>query len=149
MAFTKDDTMKAGQRYNALRNMDGHSDLSTKAGEYDVEDSVQPKRRKKTVWKRVKGYRWILGTALLLVIVGLLVEKRWQRHTKGHLYELARDITGFAPTFSQQIVSFKRDPVFAPEDPTEFWSNATQHAWLSIVPGTPSSYRSCPCSKSD
>jgi hypothetical protein len=149
MAFTKDDTMKGDQRYNALRNVDDHSDSSTEVGEWDAEGTVQPRRRKKTVWKKVKGHRWILDTALLLVIVGLLVEKRWQRHTKGHLYEQAGDITGFAPTFSQQIVSFKRDPVFAPEDPTEFWSNETQHAWLSIVPGTSSSYRSCPSSKSD
>jgi hypothetical protein len=135
MAFATTDPMKPDQRYDALRNTDDHSDSSTEIGDWDTEDAVRSRQRNKTVWKRVKGYRWILDTALLLVIVGLLVEKRWQRHTKSHQYDLAGDITGFAPTFSQQIVSFKPDPVFAPEDATEFWSNETQHAWLSIVPG--------------
>jgi hypothetical protein len=133
MAFTKDDP-----RYDTLRTIDDHSDSSTEVGDWDTEDVVQPRRRRKTTWRRVKGHRWMLDTALLLVIIGLLVDKRWQRHAKGHLYELAGDIAGFAPTFSQQVVSFKPDHVFAPEEPTEFWSNETQHAWLSIVPGTPS-----------
>lgn len=35
---------------------------------------------------------------------------------------------------SQQIVSFKADPVFAPENASEFWSKETQQAWLDIVP---------------
>jgi hypothetical protein len=137
MSFAKEDTMKADQRYDALRNIDEHSDSSTELGDWDTEDDVQPRRRKRTMWKRVKSSRWMLDTALLLVILGLLVEKRWQQHPESHLYELAGDITGFAPTFSQQIVSFKPDHVFAPEEPSEFWSNETQHAWLSIVPGTP------------
>jgi len=135
MAFATNDTLKPDQRYDALRNTDDHSDSSTEVDDWDTEDAVRPRQRNKTVWKRLKGYRWILDTALLLVIVGLLVENRWQRHTKIHQYELAGDITGFAPTFSQQIVSFKPSSVFAPEDASEFWSNETQHAWLSIVPG--------------
>jgi hypothetical protein len=138
MAFADEDTVKADQRYDALRNIDLHSDSSTEVGDWDTEDAVQLRQRRKTVWKRVSAHRWMLDTALLLVIIGLLAEKKWQHHTKSHRYELAGDITGFAPTFSQQIVSFKPDPVFAPENPAEFWSNETQHAWLSIVPGTTS-----------
>jgi hypothetical protein len=86
----------------------------------------------------------MVDTTLLLIIIGLLAEKKWHHHTKkqqenhhkSHQYELAGDITGFAPTFSQQIVTFKPDPVFAPEDASQFWSNETQQAWLDIVPGT-------------
>ncbi|RAR05089.1 hypothetical protein DDE82_004107 [Stemphylium lycopersici] len=88
-------------------------------------------------------------STLLLVIVGLLGERRWRSHVKSHQYELAGDITGFAPTFSQQIINFKPSSLFAPEDATEFWSNETQHAWLSIVPGyvnvkSPSEYSNLP-----
>ena len=136
MAFATDDRLKRDQRYDSLHNTDDHSDSSTEIGDWEAEEAALRRRRNKTVWKRVKGYRWIIDTALLLVIAGLLVEKRWQKHAKSHEYELAGDITGFAPTFSQQIVSFKPDPVFAQEDATEFWSNETQHAWLNIVPGT-------------
>jgi hypothetical protein len=40
-------------------------------------------------------YRWLLDTSLLLVIIGLLVERMW-RQDHGHRYEFAGDITGFA-----------------------------------------------------
>src|SRR4051794_3370967 len=93
------DALKHDQRYATLPDTDHHSDSSTEVGDWDTEHAIQPRRRRKTVWRRVKGCRWMLDTALLLVIVGLLVEKRWQHHAKGHQYELAGDITGFAPTF--------------------------------------------------
>lgn len=135
MEFATNDPSKRNQRYDALRNADDHSDSSTEVDDWDTEDAVRSRRIRKTIWERVKGCRWMIDTALLLVIVGLLGEKRWHRHVKSHQYELAGDITGFAPTFSQQIVSFKPSSVFAPENATDFWSNETQHAWLSIVPG--------------
>lgn len=79
--------------YDSLRNLDGHSDSDT-----DVEEwSGQPRqRRRRTVWKAVKAYRWMADTILLMVIIGLLVEKKWKSQT-GHRYELAGDISGFAP----------------------------------------------------
>jgi hypothetical protein len=141
MEFSTNET-KRDQRYNALRKADDHSDSSTDVEYWDTEYAVPPRRRK-TVWKKIKGYRWMLDTTLLLIIIGLLAEKKWHHHTKkqqkSHQYELAGDITGFAPTFSQQIVTFKPDPVFAPEDASQFWSNETQQAWLDMVPGTSSS----------
>ena len=127
---------KRHQRYDALRNVVDDGDSSTEVDEdWDTENAVRPRRRRTTIWRWLRRYRWMLDTILLLVIVGLLVEKRWQRHVKSHVYELAGDITGFAPTFSQQIVKFEPSSVFAPEEPADFWSNETQHAWLSIVPG--------------
>lgn len=65
--------------YDSLRNADNHSDSSTEVGDWDTERDVQPRRRRKTIWRRIKGYRWILDTTLLLVAVGLLAERRWQR----------------------------------------------------------------------
>lgn len=131
--FGSKPTMKDDTRYDALRNVDNHSDSSTEVEDWDTEGDLRPRRRK-TFWRKVKGYRWLLDTGLLLVIVGLLVEKRWKHTHKSHRFELAGDLTGFAPTFSQQIVSFKPDPVFAPEDARQFWSNETRQAWLDIVP---------------
>jgi hypothetical protein len=128
-------TMKDDLRYNALHNMDARSESSnTEVEDWDTEDNMKPQRRK-TLWRKVEAWRWLLETGLLLTILGLLVEKRIQHHQKSHKFELAGDITGFAPTFSQQIVTFKPDLIFAPENASEFWSAETQRAWLDIVPG--------------
>jgi hypothetical protein len=132
-----DTTMKDDLRYNALRNIDARSETSnTEVEDWDTEGDVKLPRRK-TFWKRVKSWRWLLETGLLLTILGLLVEKRWQKHHKSHAFELGGDITGFAPHFSQQIVTFKPDLIFAPENASEFWNKETQQAWLDIVPGKP------------
>jgi len=95
--------MKDDHRYDTLRddvdNQSHYSDSSTEVGESDTERAVRPKRQKrgKSLWKKVKGYRWVVDTALLLVILGLLVEKKWSPH-HSHKYQLAGDISGFAPT---------------------------------------------------
>ncbi|KAF2865925.1 hypothetical protein BDV95DRAFT_242475 [Massariosphaeria phaeospora] len=128
--------MKTDQRYDALRNLDDDSRSSTEVEDWEPESEVRPRRKRKTFWKKAKAYRWMVDTALLLVIVGLLAEKRlkkWSPH-KSHRYELAGDITGFAPEFSQQIVSFTPNHTFAPENASSFWDHQTQNAWLDIVP---------------
>ena len=78
----------------------------------------------------------MLDTGLLLIIIGLLAEKRWKHNTESHAFELAGDMTGFAPTFSQEIKTFSPNMVFAPENASEFFSPQTKQAWLDIVPGT-------------
>jgi hypothetical protein len=89
--------MKDDQRYNALRNLDNQSDSSTEVGDWEAEVGIEPQRmRSQAIWQRLKRYRWMLDTTLLLIVVGLLIEKRW-RHRQGHQYEFAGDITGFAP----------------------------------------------------
>jgi hypothetical protein len=128
-------TMKDDLRYNALQNADAHSDSSsTEVEDWDTEGDVKSPPRK-TLWTRARAFKWLLDTGLLLVIFGLLVERQWRHHTNSHAFELAGDVTGFAPKFTQQITTFKPDPVFAPENASEFWSQETQHAWLNIVPG--------------
>ena len=88
--------MQGDQRYDALRNLDNQSDSSTEVGDWDTESDEKSRRpRSRTFWETLKRYRWLLDTSLLLVVVGLLLEKR-QRHSHGHQYEFAGDITGFA-----------------------------------------------------
>lgn len=91
--------MKNDPKYDALRNLDNHSESSTEVEEWDPESDVRPRRRKKGFWAKVKAWRWVIDTALLLVIFVLLAEKRWKshKHHKSHRYELAGDLTGFAP----------------------------------------------------
>jgi hypothetical protein len=126
-------TMKDDHRYDSLRNLDDHSDSSTEVGDWDTQ--VEEKPRQNTIfWMRAKAWSWLLNTSLLLIIVGLLAEKRWKLHHI-HAYELAGDITGFAPSFSQQIITFRPNTIYAPENASEFWSPETKQAWLDIVPG--------------
>lgn len=127
-------TMKEDQRYNSLPNLDEHSDSSTEVGDWDTQEDGKPWRRR-PFWTRMLALRWLLDTALLLIIVALLAEKRWKHHNTSHAFELAGDLTGFAPKFSQEIRTFKPDMVFAPENASEFWSSETTQAWLDIVPG--------------
>ncbi|KAL6702785.1 hypothetical protein ACN47E_000969 [Coniothyrium glycines] len=137
--LTTKDTLQDQHQYDAVQHEDTLSDSSTEVDEWDPEMDPRPRSRRtrRATWRKLGRYRWMLDTALLVVTVGLLVEKRWNHDDKApaqHHYELAGDITGFAPRFSQQIVRFQPDAVFAPEDAAQFWSNETQQAWLSIVP---------------
>ncbi|KAF6844327.1 hypothetical protein CMUS01_01202 [Colletotrichum musicola] len=85
----------------------------------------------------LRRWRWLLDTALLLVIVGLLVERRYQMQTPAYdkRLEPVGDLTGFAPKFSQQITTFHPTTDFVPDDPKSFFTNTSyQQNWLSIVP---------------
>jgi hypothetical protein len=92
--------MKDQGEYDTLRNLYHGSDSITEVGDWDAESDLRLRlQRRKTIWRKLAGYRWLLDTVLLLVIVGLLVDKRWKHHShKSHTYEGVGDITGFAPT---------------------------------------------------
>ncbi|KAF2644789.1 hypothetical protein P280DRAFT_487317 [Massarina eburnea CBS 473.64] len=130
--------MKDDHRYDALRNTTTDSRSSTEVD--DLEEAgtdVRPKRwRQKTFWGKLKKWRWIIDTGLLIIIVGLLVERKWKHAKKSpsHAFDVLGDLSGFAPKFSEQIVSFTPSTKFAPEEPLDWWSNETQQAWLDIVP---------------
>lgn len=142
--------MKSDQQYNALRDVDSQSDSSTEIGDWEPGADANPLgSRTRRIGKKLSRYRWLLDTTLLLVIVVLLVERRWF-HIQGHQYEFAGDITDFAPTcectkprigrqllkmkVSQQIVTFQPNPILAPENASEFWNRDVQQAWLNIIP---------------
>jgi hypothetical protein len=138
--------MKDDHKYNALihdEDHNGSTHFSSSTVVDDVEQAGQvgsmKSRRgqeRKTFWERVKSWRWVIEVGLLFVVLGLLAEKQWGSEERSQLFELAGDITGFAPRFSQKIVSFERDARFAPNYPLDWWTNETQQAWLDIVPGT-------------
>ncbi|KAK0371439.1 hypothetical protein CLIM01_11203 [Colletotrichum limetticola] len=84
-----------------------------------------------------RRWRWLLDTFLLVVIVGLLLERRGIStiSTPDKRLEPVGDLTGFAPKFSQQITTFHPTTDFVPDDPKALFTNATlQEQWLSIVP---------------
>ncbi|ORY17852.1 hypothetical protein BCR34DRAFT_583415 [Clohesyomyces aquaticus] len=135
--------MTAEQKYDSLRTLeDHHSDSDTEVGDGDWEPEHQapPRRRRKGVWATVKAYWWIVDTVLLVIILGLLVERIpasvWRKvgYKESHFLQFGADITGFAPKFSQQIKKFDPDERFAPANASAFWDKDTQDAWLSIVP---------------
>jgi hypothetical protein len=106
--------------------------------------------RRRRIWMALMSIRSLLDTVLLLVILGLLLERGWQRTA---WFEIGGDITGFAPrstdmssnciphgllltrgTVSQQIKSFVPNPLFIPKNGSEFFTDAVRSRWLSIVP---------------
>ncbi|GAB1312805.1 Oxidase ustYa [Madurella fahalii] len=87
--------------------------------------------RRETVCSALTSIRSLLDTVLLLVILGLVMDRQWQ---KSPSFEIGGDITGFAPTIPQQIKTFVPDPMFIPEQGSEFFTEAVRSSWLSIVP---------------
>jgi hypothetical protein len=82
--------------------LDNHhdSESSTEVDIWDTDGDLKPfLRRRRSIWSRLEKYRWLLDTVLLLIIIGLLVEKRWNYDDhKTSRYEIGGDMTGFAPT---------------------------------------------------
>jgi hypothetical protein len=98
------------------------------------------------------SWRWLIDTCLLLVIIGLLLDRRRHDQTSPQ-FQTNGDLTGFAPqsralpfaAFShgtpanrpvvgQQIKTFKPDSSYAPENATEFFTKAVQQKWIDLVP---------------
>ncbi|KAI1489094.1 hypothetical protein F5X96DRAFT_642251 [Biscogniauxia mediterranea] len=109
-------------------------DLNEKDGDYMQDPSSSPWSKRRQMLAAFKEHRWLIDTFLLLVIVALLLEKSWASRGQNHFFEGAGDITGFAPQFPQQVKTFAPDPVYMPENTSEFYSVETREKWLSLVP---------------
>jgi hypothetical protein len=136
-----DDTHRNGNG-DTMRAFIGHEkgDLGWSDDGTATEMSMRTGKAART-WAAVLNFRSILDTVLLLVVLGLLLERRWQKsgtHDSSHPFEGTGDITGFAPRFSQQIKKFSPDPAFVPENGSEFFTDAVHQKWLSIVPSASS-----------
>ncbi|TDZ24171.1 Oxidase ustYa [Colletotrichum orbiculare MAFF 240422] len=80
----------------------------------------------------VLSRRSILEAILLGFIVWLALARR--ASTEKSREEVAGDVTGVFPKFSQKIVTFQHDPDFVPEDGRKFFTNETKQKWLDLVP---------------
>ncbi|KAK3390161.1 hypothetical protein B0H63DRAFT_519395 [Podospora didyma] len=99
------------------------------------------KSRLRRIWAAVMTGRSILDTVLLLIVLGLLLERSGGLHKEEvptpegtPQLESGGDITGFAPRISQQIKTFAPDPMYIPENGSEFFTEAVRQKWLGIVP---------------
>ncbi|KAK3986360.1 hypothetical protein QBC44DRAFT_297198 [Cladorrhinum sp. PSN332] len=133
------DETHADASSSLMGSLDGEKAWSdiTAAGEHHGAHSSPSRRRR--FWSIVVSARSVLDTILLLIILGLLIERRWYRTNEssrpaGTMFDVTGDITGFAPQVSQQITMFKPDPMFVPENGSEFFSEEVRKKWLSIVP---------------
>ncbi|KAI8155889.1 Oxidase ustYa [Colletotrichum sp. SAR 10_70] len=105
----------------------------------DIEDGSGCATRRSRCAKKCEAFRrwrWVLDTALILVVVGLLVERRYlQSPARDKRLEPVGDLTGFAPEFTQQITTFHPTTDFVPDDPKSLFTNASlQENWLKMVP---------------
>ncbi|ORY18127.1 hypothetical protein BCR34DRAFT_470435, partial [Clohesyomyces aquaticus] len=92
----------------------------------------EPPSMRKRSWEKLRSNWWIVDTSLLLIIVLLLVEPHLR--TPSARLEITGDVTGFAPKFSEKIMSFKPDLSFIPLNTSTFWDAEIREKWLSIVP---------------
>ncbi|KAI0476657.1 hypothetical protein F4859DRAFT_57130 [Xylaria cf. heliscus] len=125
-----------GDRHHNIRVEDENSSDAEVDDLLNERDYLQApsQSRKSRLLTAFRAHRWLVDTFLLLVIIILLLEKRWAPQRKYHQFEGNGDITGFAPQFSQQIRQFSPDPGFAPENTSEFFSEETRKNWLGITP---------------
>lgn len=98
-------------------------------------------------WRRLCSSPWlqgILNLVLILVILGLLFERRGPATTTTASttittpvtteFEGNGDLTGFIPPAGQQIKMFVPNMSFVPENGSEFFTREVQEMWLSLVP---------------
>ncbi|KAK3352258.1 hypothetical protein B0T25DRAFT_477578 [Lasiosphaeria hispida] len=125
----------AADASDSLTDWDGKEHLDAWSDEDTARNQPLVLRRRKTRARKIReavaSLRSLLDTVLLLVILGLVLERRGQREGR---YEFAGDLSGFAPRFSQQIKTFVPDPGFVPENGSEFFTKEVREKWLSIVP---------------
>ncbi|KAL8415272.1 hypothetical protein RB594_006208 [Gaeumannomyces avenae] len=119
---------------DAGESLMGHAE---KRRRWTEDEEESPGGRRRTAWRdTVEAFercRWIIDVILLLFIIGLLMERRAKSYGFCE-YEGNGDITGFAPKIAQQIKTFVPDFGFAPENASEFFTDAVQQKWLDMVP---------------
>lgn len=153
---------------------DSDLDVTMDLNESDYLRPPVATRRGRPQWRRwwperssshVGAFRWGVDALLLLVIVGLLVERQWGRGSVPPApapdrprHEGSGDVTGFAPqcksdpgeggsggrarglltemrtSVAQQIRTFTPEPIFMPDNTSEFFSPQVRQKWLDIVP---------------
>ncbi|KAH6663294.1 hypothetical protein F5X68DRAFT_237520 [Plectosphaerella plurivora] len=108
--------------------------LNWQTGHSRADDSMTMAPRERGLAAFFSGWRWLLDTALLLIILGLLLDRRTGQQNC-NVQNIGSDITGFAPKFTTQITKFAPTTAYIPENMTEFFFNESiKQAWLDLVP---------------
>lgn len=136
--------------YRQVRKDDyheAHYDATTDVSDSPIERRIREKtweelghlaQPRQSSWRRCWSsmlIQGLLNTVLLVLVIALLLDRRWHQERYGQ-FEGAGDITGFVPPMSQQIKTFVPDLSFTPENGSDFFTDAVQDKWLSIVPST-------------
>lgn len=135
-------------RVRSGEQADLHDDSSTDVDELSASRQLEDKRynwdeyshapppQRQSRWRQCCSsmlLQGLLNTILLVLVLALLLDRRWHQNRYGQL-EGSGDITGFIPPASQQIKTFVPDMAFTPENGSDFFSEAVKKKWLSIVP---------------
>ncbi|KAI0128036.1 hypothetical protein BJ170DRAFT_400036 [Xylariales sp. AK1849] len=98
-------------------------------------DLQRPVRKSRTgrVCAVLNSYRWLIDTTLLLVILGFVVRSQL-REKPLNPYDFGGDMTGFGPSFSQQIVKFEPEQEYAPYNVSEFFRDDVLDKWNKLMP---------------
>lgn len=125
-----------------------HDDSSTDAGESLMGHHIRVKsweelrhtpRPRHSHWKQCCSSTLLQGLVnivLLVLVLALLLDRRWHQERHGQL-EGTGDMTGFIPPVGLQIKTFIPDMAFEPGNASDFFTDAVQKKWLSIVPSKP------------
>lgn len=93
--------------------------------------------RRQRVFDTLESSRWIIDTALLLVVVALLVRDQYRTPVvlqDPNIWQFGQDFTGVGPKFTSKITTFVRDESYAPNNTADFFTNETLNKWNNLMP---------------
>ncbi|KAI0019417.1 hypothetical protein F4780DRAFT_780454 [Xylariomycetidae sp. FL0641] len=102
----------------------------------DVELNEPTRRTKKSgLMSSLRSSRWLIDTALLLIILALIVRDQWRRPAQGdNLWQFGQDMTGVGPKMSFEIKTFVSDQSYAPNNTADFFKPETLEKWNKLMP---------------
>ncbi|KAK9418734.1 hypothetical protein SUNI508_07754 [Seiridium unicorne] len=118
-----------------IDDLDAHIEDTIDLDEKDYIHTPRKSKRRQAL-DLLRRYRWVIDGFLVALVVMLLVDRQWtgKSQQKEEKLEGAGDVSGFAPRFTQKIVTFQPDPLFVPENGSEFFTRVVRQKWLDIVP---------------
>ncbi|KAI1330606.1 hypothetical protein F5Y16DRAFT_362247 [Xylariaceae sp. FL0255] len=105
---------------------------------HDVELNAGLRRSKDDgLLAKLKSYRWIIDTSLLLIILALLARDQMRKPAvlqDPNIWQFGQDFTGVGPKWSQKIRKFTSDQSYAPNNTADFFKNETLQKWNDLMP---------------
>lgn len=80
----------------------------------------------------IKAYSWIMNTALLVVIAGLLTVLLLR---EPHRRQLGTDFTSSSQEFSTKVMKWNADLDLVPSTQAAWYSDAVMEKWSKLLPG--------------